>query len=125
LTRRRPAAHRERVAAVLAATALADDLGAPLAGVLERLADAVAADAEAEAEVRAAVAGPRATARVLTWLPVLGLLVGTALGAQPVATLLHGGLGAVAAVLGAVLLVVGRAWTQALLRRAEAGGRSR
>ncbi|GIG22144.1 hypothetical protein Cch01nite_28680 [Cellulomonas chitinilytica] len=117
------AAHRERVAAVLAATALADDLGAPLAGVLERLAGAIAADAEAEAEVRAAVAGPRATARVLTGLPLLGLLVGAALGADPVAAVGHGGAGALAAVLGVALLAVGRVWTDGLLRRAAASGR--
>lgn len=117
-------AHRERVAAVIAATALADDLGAPLAGVLERLAVAVAADAEAEAEVRAAVAGPRATAGVLTWLPVLGLLVGAALGADPVAVVLDGGLGATAAGLGVGLVCAGRWWTRALLRRAAASGRA-
>ncbi|MGY4645405.1 type II secretion system F family protein [Cellulomonas sp. URHB0016] len=117
-------AHRERVAAVLAATALADDLGAPLAGVLERLAGAIAADAEAESEMRAAIAGPRATAGVLTWLPVLGLLVGAALGAEPVAAVREGGLGAGAACLGVGLLLAGRGWTRALLRRAADGGRA-
>ncbi|MBO9555465.1 MAG: type II secretion protein F [Cellulomonas sp.] len=122
--RERLAAHRERVAAVLAATTLADDLGAPLAAVLERLAGAVAADAEAEAEVRAAVAGPRATARVLTWLPLLGLVVGAALGADPVGAVARGGAGALAALLGVALLVAGRAWTGALLRRAAVAGRA-
>ena len=122
--RERVAAHRERVAAVLAATGLADELGAPLAAVLERLARAVAADAEAEAVVRAAVAGPRATARVLTWLPALGLVVGAALGADPVAVVRHGGVGALAALVGVALLVAGRVWTAALLRRAALAGRA-
>jgi tight adherence protein B len=117
--RRRPdAGERHRVRAVTAATVLSDELGAPLAGVLERIASAVAADEEAEGERRAALSGPRATARVLAWLPVLGLLLGGLLGADPVEVVLSGGPGTVAAVAGVVLLLLGRAWTSALLARA-------
>ena len=109
---------RQRARAVVAAARLSDELGAPLAGVLDRLASAVAADEEAEGERRAALAGPRATAQVLAWLPVLGLLLGGLLGADPVGVVLSGGLGTVAAVLGGALLLLGRWWTGALLRRA-------
>jgi len=107
-----------RCTSVVVACVAADRLGAPLADVLQRLAAALAADQEAAAEVRAAVAGPRATARVLAWLPVLGLLVGMALGARPVAAVLGGGLGTTTAVLGAGLLLGGLLWTRALLRGA-------
>lgn len=110
-----------RCASVVVACVAADRLGAPLADVLHRLAAALAADQEAAAEVRAAVAGPRATARVLAWLPVLGLLVGMALGARPVAILVGGGLGTTTALLGAGLLLGGRLWSRALLRRAGGG----
>ena len=74
----------QRVRAVLAAARLSDELGAPLAGVLERIASAVAADEEADGERRAALAGPRSTAQVLAWLPLLGVALGALLGADPV-----------------------------------------
>lgn len=111
-----------RATAVVVAAGVAQTLGAPLAGVLEQVAGSVAADEEAAAELHAALAGPRATARVLAWLPALGLVVAAALGAHPVAVMLGGGLGTVSAVLGLGLLLGGRLWTRALLRRAGAGG---
>ncbi len=111
-----PAAQRAR--AVVAAAHLSEGLGAPLAGVLDRIAEAVAADEEAEGERRAALAGPRATAQVLAWLPVLGVGLGMLLGADPVRVVLSGGLGTTAALLGVLLVVLGRWWTAALLRRA-------
>lgn len=116
-SRRRPG-DLQRARAVVAATRLSDDLGAPLAGVLDRIASAVAADEEAEGERRAALAGPRATARVLAGLPLLGLVLGGLLGADPVAVVLSGGLGTTAAVLGVTALLLGRWWTSALLARA-------
>ena len=112
-------AHRQRAAAVVAAASLSDDLGAPLAAVLDRVAIGLAADEECEGERIAALAGPRATAQVLAWLPLLGLVLAVALGANPVAVVLGGGLGTAAAGLGLVLVVLGRWWTVALLARAE------
>jgi len=115
----------QRVRAVLAAARLSDELGAPLAGVLERIASAVAADEEADGERQAALAGPRSTAQVLAWLPLLGLALGALLGADPVEVVLSGGLGTASAVLGAVLLLLGRWWTAALLVRAGRSGAPR
>ncbi|WP_082515999.1 type II secretion system F family protein [Cellulomonas sp. Leaf395] len=112
----------QRVRAVLAAARLSDELGAPLAGVLERIASAVAADEEADGERRAALAGPRSTAQVLAWLPLLGVALGALLGADPVAVVLSGGLGTASAVLGAAMLLLGRGWTAALLARVGRAG---
>lgn len=112
----------QRARAVLAAVALSDELGAPLAGVLERIASAVAADEEAEGERRAALSGPRSTAQVLAWLPLLGAALGALLGADPVEVVVSGGLGTVSAMLGVVLLVLGRWWTATLLARAGRAG---
>jgi tight adherence protein B len=114
-----------RVRAAVAAARLSDELGAPLAGVLERIASAVAADEEADGERRSALAGPRSTAQVLAWLPLLGVALGTLLGADPLAVVLSGGLGTVSAVLGVVMLVLGRWWTAALLARAGRAGEGR
>ncbi|UZN02440.1 type II secretion system F family protein [Cellulomonas sp. S1-8] len=111
---------RTRVRAAVVGVRVATETGAPLADVLEDLADAVAADAEQAGELDAALAGPRATARVLTLLPVLGLLVGTAMGAQPWQVLTDGGLGTGLAVAGLGLVAAGRLWVGVLLRRAGA-----
>lgn len=108
--------------AVVAAARVADELGAPLAAVLDQVAGAIAAQAEAAADVDAALAGPRASARVLGWLPALGLALGAALGADPVGVLLDGGIGTAAGVLGVVLVAVGHAWSAALLRRVARAG---
>ncbi|MGN8244846.1 type II secretion system F family protein [Cellulomonas soli] len=107
-----------RAAAALAASRLADDLGAPLAELLDRVGDALATEAELESDRRTALAGPRSTATVLSWLPALGLVLGTGLGANPLGVLLGGGVGTAAGVLGLAALLAGRAWTRALLARA-------
>lgn len=111
---------RARVRAVVAGAHVAAQTGAPLAQVLEQLAEAVAADAEQAGELTAALAGPRATARVLTALPALGVLVGGAMGARPWQVLTDGGLGSALAVTGIGLVVTGRVWVGALVRRAAA-----
>ncbi|MBU4215329.1 MAG: type II secretion protein F [Actinobacteria bacterium] len=112
-----------RVAAVLAACRVADELGAPLAPALDLVAGALAADAEAEAEVSAALAGPRASARVVGWLPVLGLLLGLALGADPIGVLTSGGAGTASGAGGLLALGCGRWWTARLVAQARERGR--
>lgn len=108
--------------ALVAASRLARDVGAPLGGVLEAVSATLVAEAEARAEREAALAGPRATARVLLWLPVAGVLLGWALGADPLATATDGGAGTAAVGLGLVLLALGRAWTARLVAAARAAG---
>ena len=115
---------RAQAAAVVAACRLAADLGAPLAPLLDGVAGQLAAQAEADGDRRAALAGPRATAQVLTWLPVLGVLLGAAVGADPFAVLLDGSIGSAALVTGVGLVLTGRVWTGRLARRAGAAGRS-
>jgi len=110
---------RAQVAALVAASRVAVRLGAPLADTLEHVGrEAVAAEARA-ARRRAALAGPRATARLLVVLPLLGVVVATALGADPVSSVRGGGLGATSVVLGLVALGAGRRWITLLVRRAE------
>jgi tight adherence protein B len=107
---------------VVAAAVLARDVGAPLGAVLDAVAGALAAEAEARGERDASLAGPRATARVLMWLPLLGVLLGWVLGADPLGTALDGGAGTAAVCLGLVLLAAGRAWTGRLVATARAAG---
>ncbi|MBW0256263.1 type II secretion protein F [Cellulomonas sp. PS-H5] len=113
---------RRRVSGVLAAGRLAAELGAPTAGVLDECARTLAADADAETAVRAALAGPRQTTALLTWLPALGVALGTLLGADPLGTLLGGGPGTAAGVGGVVLTLLGRRWTGRMVADARAAG---
>ncbi|MEU2199926.1 hypothetical protein [Isoptericola sp. NPDC019482] len=107
---------------VVAATVLARDVGAPLASVLDAVSGALVAEAEARAERDASLAGPRATARVLMWLPLLGAALGWVLGADPLATALDGGVGSAAVGLGLLLLAAGWAWTRRLVAAARTAG---
>jgi tight adherence protein B len=111
-----------QLAAVRAAVGLAERLGAPLADVLDRCALGVAAAGRAESARRVALAGPASTARLLSALPVLGVLVGTALGADPLESLLDGGPGTAAAMAGLGLLVLGHRWTSVLVATARRAG---
>ncbi|KZM76189.1 hypothetical protein A0J59_20960 [Cellulosimicrobium sp. I38E] len=111
--------------ALVAACRLAVEVGAPLAFVLDEVAASVAADAEARAERDAALAGPRATARVLLWLPAVGVLLGYVLGADPLGTATDGGLGTAGVLLGLVLLLAGRTWSARLVERARSAGEDR
>ncbi len=119
----RSADARPQAAAVVAAGRLAAELGAPLAPLLDGVAAQLSAEEESDGERRAALAGPRATARVLTALPALGVLLGSAVGADPVAVLLDGSWGSAALAGGVLLVLVGRVWTGRLARAAAAAGR--
>lgn len=112
LTRVLGARHAE---AVVAATRLALDVGAPLGRVLEQVAGTLVAEAESRAEREAALVGPRTTGRLLMWLPIVGGLLAWALGADPVGTATDGGIGSLAVGAGLVLLVAGRVWSDRLV----------
>lgn len=97
---------------------VAEAAGAPAADMLERFAVSRREVADAERERAVALAGPRATVTVLTWLPAAGLGLALLIGADPL-TLLASGPGMVSLVSGAVLLAAGRLWMTRLLRRAQ------
>ncbi len=110
------------VVAVRAAAGVTARSGAPPAAVLESLAAALEREAELDVRRRAALAGPSASARLLGWLPVVGLLLGAAVGADPFAVLLDGGAGSALLAAGFGVAWVGRAWTAGLVRTASAAG---
>ena len=101
-----------------AAWSLAERHGVPLADVLARVHDDIRWRVRFGASVQALLAGPRATAGVLTALPGLGVALGQLLGADPIGVLRAGPLGQVLLVVGIGLVAAGRAWTDQILRRA-------
>jgi tight adherence protein B len=102
-----------------AAMRITDSTGAGLAPVVERVATAARADADHRRDVAAHLASPRATARLLAFLPVLGLALGELLGAHPVALLTGTSPGLACLALGLGLELAGLRWTERLARSAE------
>ncbi|MHA5050313.1 type II secretion system F family protein [Streptomyces sp. SD15] len=99
---------------------VAVDRGAGLAAGLDRLEGALRAERDQRADMRAQLAGSQSTAVMLAGLPVLGLLIGTALGADPLHVLLHTGAGLGCLLVGGVLEGVGLWWALRIVRGAEA-----
>lgn len=107
------------------ACAVSQTSGAPLARVLDGLAEAVRAELQAARACDAALAGPRATATVLGWLPLAGLGLGALTGVDTASVLVTTGAGRLCLVSGGALWWVGRQWAARMVRRAEtAGGRT-
>ncbi len=99
---------------------VAVDQGAGLAAGLDRLEGALRAERDQRSDLRAQVAGARATAVMLAGLPVLGLLLGVALGSDPLRVLLHTGAGLGCLLAGGVLEGLGVWWVTRIVRGAEA-----
>jgi tight adherence protein B len=97
------------------AWSLADRYGIPLADLI----DAVRSDTEQRvrftAEVQARLAGPRATAAVLAGLPLLGLVLGHAVGAAPLRVLSETSAGQGLLVIGTGLACAGVLWSARLI----------
>lgn len=101
------------------AWAVAETGGAGLATVIDRFAAGMREDWEIRDEVRAALAAPRSTARVLAALPLAGVALGYATGAAPLAFLLGTPAGMACMVAGVGLAFAGLAWVERLARSAE------
>ncbi|MCM1974022.1 MULTISPECIES: type II secretion system F family protein [Streptomyces] len=99
---------------------VAVDQGAGLADGLDRLEAALRAERDQRADLRAQLAGAKSTALMLAGLPVLGLLLGAVMGADPLRVLLHTGAGLGCLVAGGVLEGLGVWWALRIVRGAEA-----
>lgn len=103
---------------IAAATRLSTRTGCSLAAVATAVEDDLRARARHRAELRAATAGPRASAAVLAGLPLLGLLMGSGVGADPWRILTTTAVGQVLLVGGVALEAVGLVWSHRLVQRA-------
>ncbi|MGA4850338.1 type II secretion system F family protein [Streptomyces sp. G5(2025)] len=109
----------EGLSGLAACWRVAVDRGAGLAAGLERLEGALRVERDQRADLRAQLSGARSTAVMLAGLPVLGLLMGSALGADPLRVLLHTGAGLGCLVTGGVLEGAGVWWALRIVRGAE------
>lgn len=117
-TRMRPHS-RERLHDLQLSLRMSECAGAPLATSLERAAEHAEERIDALLGRQSALAAPRATGRILSWLPLLGLGLGVLMGSDPVGVLTGSVLGALTGLLGLGLAFAGRRWTAALVHRAE------
>ena len=117
-TRMRPHS-RERLHDLQLSLRMSESAGAPLATSMERAAEHAEERIDALLGRQSALAAPRATGRILSWLPLLGLGLGVLMGSDPVGVLTGSILGALTGLLGLGLAFAGRRWTAALVHRAE------
>lgn len=99
---------------------LADRTGAPVARVYDGLTDGIHEELALGQEQAIALAGPRATAFVLTVLPLAGLLLGLLVGVNTMAVLVGTAPGRACLLGGVVLWLAGQRWIQRLMRSAAA-----
>jgi tight adherence protein B len=101
---------------------LCERSGAPTAEVLEGLAAGLRAEAAAATEARIALAAPKATATVMSLLPIAGLGLGALLGVDTVHVLLATAPGHACLVLGTAAWATGRWWIRRLVAAAQLDG---
>jgi len=117
----REPAHAEAWRLCDAALDVAAEAGAPVAGVLARLASALRDRSAGLRAVDVALAAPRSTAKVVAVLPLVGIAFGMLLGLDPVGALLGSPIGLAALAAGLALGAAAWAWTRRIVRAASAG----
>lgn len=112
---------RAALLSVRAALRLSEAHGVPAAAVLRAAAVSVRDRLDSEAARRAATSGPVAAAWIVAGLPVIGPLLGAALGIDPVGVLTQTAWGRLCGAAGVTFLVVGALWSRQLVMRARSG----
>lgn len=93
--------------------------GSGLADAVRQLAATARASEDVRVEMEGQLAGPRATARLLSLLPLVGMGLGMMLGADPLGWLLSTGPGRMCLGAGVLLTAVGAWWTARIAAAVE------
>lgn len=101
-------AHWDRLAACWE---LAQTHGLAIATLLQAAQRDIVERERFHGRVEAGLAGARATAAILAGLPVLGVLLGQSIGADPLRFLMSGGVGGLLLIVGAALICCGLLWS--------------
>ncbi|KRF32997.1 type II secretion system F family protein [Yonghaparkia sp. Soil809] len=104
--------------ALAAAWSVASISGAPLAPALTAFAQAVRDRTAAQRDIEVALAGPRATARIVLALPLVAVGLALLAGADLAASLAHP-IGVASIATGLALGVLARVWMRRMLRAAS------
>lgn len=116
----RHAHDRPELGALAGAWALSEDLGVALAPSMTTSAQVLRAQVQARRRLEAATSGARATMRMLTLLPLVGLLAGFAFGLTPWEVYGHSPMTMASALVGLGLTALGWAICRWVLARAVA-----
>ncbi|AQQ14172.1 hypothetical protein CGLAU_00890 [Corynebacterium glaucum] len=100
--------------------ALSATRGIPVKGLLANARDEIDHAVRHRTATDAALAGPKTTATVLSLLPLAGIAMGSAMGANPIDYLTGSGIGAVLLVVGTALVCAGVLVSHEIIRRAAA-----
>lgn len=95
--------------------------GSGLALSVDRLALSLRSQQELLATLRSELSAPRATSRMLALLPVIGVLMGYLLGADPISWFLGSTAGLMVLGVAVVLTVIGTLWTRRIVSNVERG----
>lgn len=109
----------EPLAQIAAGWQVAHRSGAGLADILDRLSRSLRDDEDVRREVSASLGPTRATGRLLAILPLFGLGLGVAMGADPLSVLLGSTIGSICLASGAALAVGGLFWVERIVDRAD------
>lgn len=109
---------REGLRRVAGAWRVAERTGAPVASVLQQVAEGLRDERELVGLVEAELAMARGSSRVMAALPLGALLLGTLVGADPLGFLIRSPFGVVLALVGVSLAALGVVWTERLAARA-------
>ncbi|CAJ1579049.1 hypothetical protein [[Mycobacterium] wendilense] len=99
---------------------LATDHGLAVAALMRAAQRDIVERQRFHARVDAGMAGARATTAILAALPAVGILLGQAMGARPLAFLAGDGFGGVVLMVGVALVCVGLVWADRITGRATA-----
>ncbi|MEU0085151.1 type II secretion system F family protein [Streptomyces sp. NPDC006274] len=109
----------EGLAGMAACWRVAVDSGAGLAAGLDRLEAALRSESDQREDLKAQLAGAWSTVALLALLPVAGLAMGWALGADPLYVLFHTSAGIACLVTGGLLETAGLCWAGRIVRAGE------
>jgi tight adherence protein B len=101
------------------AWAVATDAGAPLAPTLRDFAESLRGLSQAQREIAIALAAPKATARLVLALPLVGVVFGVLLGFDTLGTLFTTLPGWVCVLVGSGQMLVAWRWNRRLVGRAQ------
>jgi len=97
---------------------LAMSSGGTVSVAIEALGEAFRATARHARDVELAFAGPKATAKLVAWLPAAGLLAAQLFGLAPVDAILTNPLAFGCLLMGALLLMAGHRWSKSIISKA-------
>ncbi len=103
-----------------AAWQVATTVGAPLARSLRSIGEALREAEQTRDDIRVALAEPAATARLVSWLPLVAIALALVLGFDVVGTV-RNPIGAASLAAGIALMLAARRWTRHLVAAAQPG----